>query len=458
MNQISLKEYFHQLLINQEDLTCTSTFFNELSIDYYYIPEVTDLKYFNNFYLDKINKLNYTTLDSYIPGIFIKVIDLTPDNLSYIIGKGNLIISINNDVTYQIVTTTLPKRNVSPSELDPTNLMEGKDGLVENVYTNLSLIRKRLKNKNLVIKKYILGDKTKSETFVLYLDEVKNYKYVKNILTTLDQLNVDSMLNINDLNSCFSSSLLLPSAFNTGSPDYISASILEGRVCIIIDNTPLATILPSTLSLYTSIKNASNAPRYYTLTSRLFNISFFFLSLFLLSFLVSLINFNPTFFSTLFMANIQLNERGTTFPFFIESILILLMFEFYRLTTSRSPNNYVQNIIIIFGGLFIGQNAIKSGLVGSTILLFTSITYISSFAITNNPYLITSLNIFRVFNLVLSYTLGILGFCIGLICTLLYFISQKSVGVSFMDPFIPLNKKGIKNYLMPKHGVENEEN
>ena len=70
------------------------------------------------------------------------------------------------------------------------------------------------------------------------------------------------------------------------------------------------------------------------------------------------------------------------------------MFEFYRFATSRSVNNYVQNIIIILGGLFIGQNAIESGTIGATILFLTSISYIAVFAVTNNTYLITSINIF----------------------------------------------------------------
>lgn len=444
------------IIQNQDDLTFNETVYNNINISYCYIPEVTDLKYFNNFYLSKINNDNYLELDTYIPGIFIKITDVSIDNISYIIGKGNLIITINNEVSYQVVTTSLPKRNVQPSEIDPTNLLDGKDGLVENVYTNLALIRKRIKYKDLVIKKFILGSITQTETFVLYIKDIEDKHYVKNILSKISSYNKESIININDINSIFNSSILLPSAFNTGSPDYISGALLEGRVCIISDNTPVAAILPSTLSLYTSIKNASNAPKYYTISSRIFNILFFYMSLFLLSIFVALINFNPNFFSTLFIANVQLNERGTTFPLFIESLLILLMFEFYRFTTSRSPNNYVQNIVIIFGGLFIGQNAIKSGIIGSTILLLTALAYTSSFALTNNPYLITTFNIFRIYNLVLSYTLGVLGFSIGLITTLLYFNSQKSVGVPFMDPFIPINKKGILNYFMPSHGVKNE--
>ena len=173
------------IIQNQDDLTFNETVYNNINISYCYIPEVTDLKYFNNFYLSKINYDNYLELDTYIPGIFIKITDVSIDNISYIIGKGNLIVTINNEVSYQVVTTSLPKRNVQPSEIDPTNLLDGKDGLVENVYTNLALIRKRIKYKDLVIKKFILGSITQTETFVLYIKDIENKHYVKNILSKI---------------------------------------------------------------------------------------------------------------------------------------------------------------------------------------------------------------------------------------------------------------------------------
>ena len=152
----------------------------------------------------------------------------------------------------------------------------------------------------------------------------------------------------------------------------------------------------------------------------------------------------------------QITERGTTFPIFIECLIVLFLFETFRLISSRAPNNYVQNIIIIFSGLFIGQNAISSGLVGSTLLLIASLSYVSSFAITNNQHLITSFDIFRLYNLILSYTFGILGFTIGLITTLLYISSQKSVGVPFFLPFSPLRPNKLKGFFFPKHGDKNE--
>ena len=118
---------------------------------------------------------------------------------------------------------------------------------------------------------------------------------------------------------------------------------------------------------------------------------------------IAIINFHPGVLSLSFLANIKITERGTNWPMFYEVLIVYFLFEFYRFSTSRSTNNYIQNIIIILGGLFVGQNAIESGTIGATILFLTSISYLAVFAVTNNIYLITSINIFRFFMSNLSY-------------------------------------------------------
>ena len=99
-----------------------------------------------------------------------------------------------------------------------------------------------------------------------------------------------------------------------------------------------------------------------------------------------------------------------------------------------------------------GQNAINSGLVGSGILLITSISYIASFGLTSNPTLITTFNIFRIYNIILSYLMGLIGVSIGIITTFLYISIQKSINVPFLSPFIPFNKESVKDYFFPKRG------
>lgn len=456
MNENPLLDILNTLNKNDDDTIMVNLKHDEINIKIYYYQTTTNPKHLNDFYLDKITKDNYKYLNEVIPGVFHRVKEISINEISYLMSSGNLIIIFNDQIPYYLNLSTIPLRSTEKSELDPNNLLDSHDGFIENINKNLALIKKRLKTSDLIIDKYRLGNLSQTDVYLVYLEKTRKEAFIKETKKRLSSFNKESLTNIKDLNAIFNDSLLLPTVFNTGSPDYTVSSILEGRAAILIDNSPVVSILPTSLSTFTTIKNESNEPKYYTFFSRLFTIFFFFLSIFFLGLVVALTNFNPTFFSTLFMSSMQITERGTTFPIFIECLIVLFLFETFRLISSRAPNNYVQNIIIIFSGLFIGQNAISSGLVGSTLLLIASLSYVSSFAITNNQHLITSFDIFRLYNLILSYTFGILGFTIGLITTLLYISTQKSVGVPFFLPFSPLRTNKIKGFFFPKHGDKNE--
>ena len=139
---------------------------------------------------------------------------------------------------------------------------------------------------------------------------------------------------------------------------------------------------------------------------------------------------------------------------FFEVLIVYLLFEFYRFATSRSTSNYIQNIIIILGGLFIGQNAIESGTIGAIVLFMTSISYIAVFAVTSNVYLITSINILRLFILIMSYAMGILGFLLSSIITIFYLYKQHNNSNYYLYPFIPFNKKDFLKFFAPSKTKE----
>lgn len=450
MKELLVDSLLQEIKQKQEDLEIIKTKQNKLNLTSYFFSSMFNLEEFNKFYLDKIDETNFTHLDTTFPGIFLRLSEFTKSHFSYVLNKGSLILNIDDEEFYLVNISKIPKRAPTPSELDPVNLLDGHDGFIENIHDNLALIRKRIKSENLIVEKYILGTTSKTDTILIYLEGFKDLPYIKKTKETLSSYNKESLTNINDLNKAFKGASLLPNVFNTSSPDYVVTSLTDGKAVILIDNSPVVSVLPTTLTMFTTIKNEANEPKYYTFFARAFTILFFFLSVFSIGLIIALTNFHPTLFSNLFMANIQITERGTTFPLFIESIIVLFLFEFFRLISSRSPNNYVQNIIIIFSGLFIGQNAISSGIVGESVLLLASISYVSSFAITNNPHLVTSIDLFRLYNLILSYTFGLLGFSIGIITTLLYFGHQKSVGVSLFSPFSPFKLKGIKNFFFPQ--------
>lgn len=423
---------------------------DNLSFDIYYYRGICNIDFFNEHYYTKINYQNYSSLTKHFPGTFKSLPDTHKEELLYQLSKGNIIFSINEKYHYFVELSKLGDIKQQPSHIDPTNVFETKNDFTDSAIDNVALITKRLKNNNLIIKHFIIGNKSKTDCYVLFLDDYINESYTKEILDKIENIDDDYYLSVNDLNNAIVDDSLVPLSFYTSSPNTVISNLINGKVSIILDNTPVTIILPTTLSLFTSVKNEINTPKYYSFFNKFFISIFFIISVFMLGFFISIMNYHTSVLSPIFIANIQLTERGTSFPIIIEIIIILFLYDFYRYATSRSPQNYVQSIVIFFGSLVVGQNAIQSGTIGSLIMMITSLAYLSSFAITTNPYLISSINISRLLILLFSYFLGLIGFIFGTILILLYLRSQKMFNKSYLDPFSPVNLKNIYHFFFPK--------
>lgn len=421
-----------------------------LFFDIYYYRGICNIDFFNEHYYTKINYHNYNSLSKHFPGTIKELPDTHKEELLYQLSKGNIIFSINEKYHYFVELSKLGEIKQQQSHIDPTNIFETKNDFTDSAIDNVALITKRLKNNNLIIRHFIIGNKSKTDCYVLFLDEFKNETYTKEIIEKVKRADSDYYLSVNDLNTILFEDSLVPLCFYTSSPNTVISNLINGKVSIILDNTPVTIILPTTLSIFTSVKNEINTPKYYSFFNKFFIGIFFIISVFMLGFFISIMNYHTSILSPIFIANIQLTERGTSFPIIVEIMIILFLYDFYRYATSRSPQNYVQSIVIFFGSLVVGQNAIQSGTIGSLIMMITSLAYLSSFAITTNPYLISSINVARLFILLLSYFLGLIGFIFGTILILLYLRSQKMFDKSYLDPFSPVSFKNIFNFFFPK--------
>lgn len=443
------KEIINNLSNRDEIINCKVKI-DDLEGTIFYIPDMADIKKFNDYYLQKINNQNYQTLDTVIPGIVQKIKLYTTNHFNVLLASGNLILIIN-DISYSFNLRSTAKRSIGKSEFDPINLFESGDGFTESASDNIALVKQRIKSESLNVVKFELGDLSSNITFVVCLKDTMKEDYYKSIIETLSSSSLTSSNSINDINNLFQKDALVPLVHNTGSPNTFIDCILKGKVGIIVDNCPVTAILPGTMLLFTSNKAEVNAPKYFTIFNRLFIWTFYFISIFSLGLFTAIVNFHPNDLLLTLISNIQLSDKGTSFSMILEILIVLFLFEFYRLTVSRSPNNFVQNIVIIFGGVFIGQNAISSGLVGSLALMLASLSYIAGFGLTNNPHFITSINIFRLFIIILSYGMGLIGFIVSSLIVTSYLFNLDSTKVPYMEPFTPAVFRRIKDFFIPKN-------
>lgn len=442
-----------KILENKQEIKVTSSFLEDNEILIIYSENISDIKEFNHFYFPHITSKNINHLKDKFPGIVKIMNESTLDEILKHIYNGEIFF-YHKRFQYSFNLLINNTRAIEQSKIDPIDLFSSQDGLVENIETNIGLIRKYLKSDTLNIEYFNLPSESNYRIAIL---DMNDKKYNQTIKEKLSCNYYKSINTINTINKVFQNNILFPMTLSTSSPQNVASSILKGKTAIILENSPVASIVPVNLFFFTTMKNDLNTPKFYSILTRSLLIVFLLTSVFLLGFYVSLVNFHTSTLTIYGLSNLKISERGTSLPLFLEIMIILVLFELYRFATSRSSNGFIQNVIIFLGGLFIGQNAIKSGLIGPLILLLTSICYLSTYAFTNNLHMVTSLSICRIIILSFSYIFGLYGFIISSTLIFIYLLNIKSFDTNyFFDIYHNSTRKAL-HFFAPKE-PKNEEN
>ena len=440
-------------LTNSDDIKSSIIKINNIDLLIVYSKDLANIEEFNKYYINTLRANIDNDLTNYFPTL-INPIDYNIETFKKSILNG-FILLIKTNIAYEFLLPKPNARSITNSIIDPVDLYSAQDGFIENMDINISLIRKHLKDENLMVEIITLPNKCHNRVAIINLNNHnQNNQIIKDKLNTIKEDNINS---INSISKLFQKNHFVPVTLSTSSPQNVSLSITKGKTIILLDNSPVACIIPVNFLYFSTMKTDIDTPKYYSILSRSLVILFMFISVFLLGIYVAITNFHSSSLTIYALSNLKLTERGTTLPMLSEILIVLLLFDLYRYATSRSSNGYIQNIIIFLGGLFIGQNAIKSGLIGHLVLLITSISYLATYAFTNNLHMVTSLSIFRIIILIFSYLFGLFGFIVSSIFILYYLLSIKTFDTDFFLSLKPNKFRKNINYFIPKE-ESNEKN
>lgn len=346
--------------------------------------------------------------------------------------SGQLMVVPPGEKVYFYNISKIPSRQPDESVAE-VSIRGPKDGFVEDITTNIGLIRKRLRTSSLVIEDYTIGKRTNTRVSLLYIKDIINSQILSDIQGRLATLDIDiltstSMLIEYLIDNKFT---LIPLVNDTGRPDFVVESINQGRFAIIVDGAPTVLIAPTNLSFLFKTPEDDNTSFYFASLERTLRIIGLFVTIFLPGFYTALITHNVGQLPLPLIATITVSRLGLPFSPLIETLLMLVMFELFKEGGARLPKGIGQTVAVL-GGLIIGDAAIRGGITSPTMLVVVGITALSSFTLVNQSL---SGNIFltRVFVLILSYSMGIYGFFLGAMFILLYFSRLKSFGIPLLS-------------------------
>ncbi len=337
----------------------------------------------------------------------------------------------------------------SVSEPTSQNVIRGpKDCFVESISVNISLLRKRIKNKSLRVEDLSVGYVTKTKIVIMYIDKIAKQEIVDEIRRRLNSIYIDSIFDSSYIEELIKDDRysIFPEFLTSEKPDSVCAALLEGRVAILVDGTAYVLTAPGLFMDFLTSSEDYYYPYAVSSVIRIIRYMAFLLTLIVPSGYVALTTFHQEMIPTQLLISIAAQREGVPFPAFVEVLIMEITFEILREAGVRMPR-VIGPTISIVGALVLGQAAVEAGIVSAVIVIIVSLTALSSFALPNY----TMSNCIRVIRFVLMLLAAIFGFYgvfIGLIVLVLHLCKLKSIGVPYMTPIAPTSKNGIRDAII----------
>lgn len=332
-----------------------------------------------------------------------------------------------------------------------------KEGFTETIRFNTALLRRRLKSTSFKMESMLLGRISKTDVVVCYIENIVPPQLVEEVKKRLSKVDIDAVLDTGYLAETIADSrwTIFNQIEHTEKPDRVCGSLLEGRIAIMVDGSPMVLVLPISFPQY--IVSPEDYYVHFIPASlfRILRLAAFFLALMLPSLYVAIITYHHEMIPTPLLLTIAATRQGVPFPAFVEALLLDLTFELLREAGLRLPRA-VGPAVSIVGALIIGDAAVRAGLVSTPMVVVIAFTGIASF-VTPSYNAGTIIRIARFGFLFAAGALGFLGITIALILMGLRMVSLSSFGLPYMTPIAPFNLQQMGDIILRRPWFINQE-
>ncbi len=335
-----------------------------------------------------------------------------------------------------------PARPVMEPEKD--KVMRGsKDGFVETIVFNTALIRRRIRSSELALQLFHVGTSSQTDIVLCYMKGRADEKFLQTIIQRIEAIKTDSLtMNMESFAECIYHGCWwnpLPKFKYTERPDTAAASLLEGNLVILVDNSPTVMILPNTI--FDAIEDTDDYyfPPITGTYLRLSRLAVTVLAIFLTPIFLLLIR-HPDWLPE-WLRFIQLQDVEHV-PVFLQFILLEFAIDGLRLATLNTPN-MLSTPLSVIAGIVVGEFAVSSGWFNSEIVLYMAFVSLANYS-QSSLELSYAIKFIRISLLALTALFGLWGLLLGTIGVVLLVFTNKNVaGGSYLYPRTPIRGKSL---------------
>ena len=277
----------------------------------------------------------------------------------------------------------LPGRTISKSE-NEMNLRGPSEAFVENFRSNTALIRKFVKDENLIFETIEVGTNSKTRCAITYISTITNDSIVNEVRRRISSLEIDYLIDSGQLEQLIEDRTFLidPVILNTERPDKVTSHLIEGRVAIVVEGSNNVLIVPAIYSDFTQSSEDSYVRFPYSILLRFFRLPATFFSIFLPGLYIAICDFHQEMIPSDLLFTIAGTREKVPFTMLMELLIMEIAFEIIREASIRTPAPVGPTLGIV-GTLILGQAIVSANIVSPVLVIIVALTGISSFAVAN---------------------------------------------------------------------------
>ncbi len=357
--------------------------------------------------------------------------------------KGSVIIFTEKKGLYlSIDIGAYPTR--PPSEPPTSPVIQGpREGFVEDIKTNITLIRRRLHSKDLVFCETKVGKYSNTQIVIAYLDGIADKKVVKEIQNRLKSIEIDGVIDSYYILSFLESKpdSLFKQVGNNEKPDIVASKMLEGKVAIIVDNSPIVLTVPFILLEELQSSNDYYTNHHYSSLVRVVRMLGIVIAILAPGAYLALQLYHYNILPLNFLITVADTTQGLPFTPFLEMLFITLLFQILYEVSLRLPS-YLGLATSIVGALILGDTGVKAGLISPPGVIVVALAKI---ALYTAPAQSSQITVLQCIFLILGGSLGLLGLVGGLIYFVNYLNTLDSYGTPYLAPYSPRIPQDLKD-------------
>ncbi|MDD4689849.1 MAG: spore germination protein [Eubacteriales bacterium] len=325
------------------------------------------------------------------------------------------------------------------------NVIRGpQQGFTESIRSNTAILRKVLRDENLIIENVTMGKRGKANAALCYLNNITNDKLVKRLRNRLKEIEFDYIFDSGELEQYIESNTfsVFPQIMSTERPDMVAASLADGKLAVFLDGSPFALVLPITLTDLTHTVEDRYLRMPYANLMVVIRLIALLSSTLLSGMYIAIMAYHREGIPTELLFDIIKSRELVPFSIVTEILLLEIFFELIREASFRMPT-VMGGTLGIVGGLVIGQAAVSANLFSPLPIIIVAFGGISAFVIPNY-YLSYGVRIIKFVMIILGGIMGYMGIAVGLVITGLVFSSQDILGVPLVAPISPEGIRPVK--------------